>query len=72
MLDVIWAYAIGCIGIWALQIIGLSAFSLIDSNGNRASVSLVVEILFCKIGIFVGKRDEVYVINKVAALEVYI
>lgn len=66
---------------WAMQIIGMSAISLIDSDGNKVSihyrldlllVSLFIITLLCKIGIAISTKDEVYTINKVETLEVYI
>lgn len=81
MLGFIWALSIGGVGIWTMDIIGLSAISLIDPYGNEVSVrfrldflvvSLIAVILFCRIGIIVATRDEVYAMNKVETLEVFI
>jgi NO-binding membrane sensor protein with MHYT domain len=71
----------GAVGVVAMQIIGNNAISLTDSDGNILKnryrldfllVSLVVVILCAKIGLFVCVRDEVYAMNKVETLEIYI
>lgn len=68
MLSFIWASSIGGVGMWGAQIIGLSAVSLIDPDGNEVSiryrldypvVSLLAVILLCRIGISIATRDEV-------------
>jgi hypothetical protein len=81
ILGLIWSGAIGGVAMFAVQLIAMGAIDLIDSNGTKVNiryrldlllVSVVVEILFCELGIFLATKDEVFTINKVEALEVYI
>jgi NO-binding membrane sensor protein with MHYT domain len=81
ILSLIWSGAIGSVAMWAIQLIAVRAIDLIDPNGNKINpryrldlllVSLVVLTLGCKIAIMLSTRDEIYAINKVEELEVYI
>jgi hypothetical protein len=81
ILGLIWSGAIGGVAMFAVQLIAMGAIDLIDSNGTKVNiryrldlllVSVVVVILFCELGIFLATKDEVFSINKVEALEVYI
>jgi hypothetical protein len=77
----VWSLTFNAIALWATQIVGMSAITLFDSNGNEVEiryrldlllVSLVASNLLCQISTIIATKDEVYAMNKVETLEVYI
>mmetsp|Transcript_22452 Transcript_22452/g.21693 ORF Transcript_22452/g.21693 Transcript_22452/m.21693 type:complete len:461 (+) Transcript_22452:104-1486(+) len=76
----VWSLTFNAIALWATQIVGMSAITLFDSNGNEVEiryrldlllVSLIASNLLCQISTIIATKDEVYAMNKVETLEVY-
>jgi NO-binding membrane sensor protein with MHYT domain len=81
ILGLIWSGAIGGVTMFAVQLIAMRAITVIDLSGNKVElryridlllVSLVVVMIFCALGILLATKDEIFSINKVEDLEVYI
>jgi|Transcript_32285 hypothetical protein len=81
ILHLIWSGAIGGVAMFSVQLIAMRAITVIDLNGNKVElryridlllVSLVVIMIFCALGILLATKDEIFSINKVEELEVYI